>query len=389
VPFGESGEKLDSNQLEFVLGQITRPAAAPPPPAPEGAMPARPANRPNKKRAPRIPENLPVTEETTGPPEVAANSNPYRRIGEEVTGGGFIPGKSWVARQIRAKYVPSDNAAAAPVITPLSPCLLVRGTADANFAAEIICNRFGLHLPYYRFAEMFAALNSRFDRKTHCDHAMLGAEWLSIIYREIQAEHRRCRYRQFDEPSGARWTRRRRARVARAEASVTPRRLSQTRHRNGPNGLLLGEPPPGGSMLFQWRAGRDAQGAAEMFGDDPKIPAGIDAAEIDGIVHLIQCDGYSAYAAGDSFSSFWNTGICFSRWIRVGTTTRTRKKRGMPPGTLVVNRNPDELHRIAGDRAGTAEGPINPSGIHGGQAGLDVGGISTGHFAHRQGRPVG
>nr|MCU0781155.1 hypothetical protein [Akkermansiaceae bacterium] len=66
MPFGESGEKLDSNQLEFVLGQITRPAAAPPPPAPEGAMPARPANRPNQKRAPRIPENLPVTEETTG-----------------------------------------------------------------------------------------------------------------------------------------------------------------------------------------------------------------------------------------------------------------------------------------------------------------------------------
>jgi transposase len=295
--FGKSSEKLDPNQLEFVLGQLTRPAAAPPPPAPEGAMPVRAAGRANKKRAPRIPENLPVTEETIDPPEVAANPDAYRRIGEEVTERvAFTPGKFHVIRQVRGKYVPIDNPAAAPVIAPLPPCLLERGTADATFVAEIIYNRFDLHLPYYRQAEMFAALNASFDRKTLCDHAMLGAQWLSIIYREIQTEHRRCRYRQFDE---------------------TPVRYLKPGTGKSQTGYFWVSNIPGGSVFFHWRTGRDAGGAAELFGEDPEIPAGVTDAQLEELVHLIQCDGYSAYVA-------WASG---RPWIRLpGCNAHARRK---------------------------------------------------------------
>ncbi len=64
-----------------------------------------------------------------------------------------------------------------------------RCIATPGLIAEIIDNRFVCHLPYYRQAEIFAREGVRFDRKTLCDWAALGAHWLAIIYREIQREH--------------------------------------------------------------------------------------------------------------------------------------------------------------------------------------------------------
>jgi transposase len=275
--FGKSSEKLDPAQLEFVLGQLGRPATPPPADAPAGLLPPARAPRTQKKRAPRIPENLPVTERTIDPPAVAANPDAFRRSGEEVTERvAYTPGRFYVIREIRAQYVPIDNPFAKPIIAPLPPCLLERGTADATFVAEIIYNRFGLHLPYYRQAEMFATLGARFDRKTLCDHAMLGAEWLAIIYRQIQDEHRRCRYRQFDE---------------------TPIDYLKPGTGKAQTGYFWVSNIPGGSVLFHWRTGRGADGAAELFGADPEIPDAPTEAQLEEFVHLIQCDGYSAYRA--------------------------------------------------------------------------------------------
>jgi transposase len=273
--FGKSSEKLDPAQLEFVLGQLGRPATPPPPAAPEGLQPPARAPRAKPQRRQRIPENLPVTEEIIDPPEVTANPDAFRRIGEEITKRiAFTPGKFSAIHQIRGKYIAIDNPAAKPIIAPLPPSLLERGTADATFVAEIIYNRFGLHLPYYRQAEMFATLGVSFDRKTLCDHAMLGAEWLAIIYREIQAEHWRCRYRQFDE---------------------TPIDYLKPGAGKAKTGYFWVSNIPGGSVFFLWQAGRGADGAAELFGEDPEAPAAPTAAELDELLHLIQCDGYSAY----------------------------------------------------------------------------------------------
>jgi transposase len=274
--FGKSSEKLDPNQLEFLLGALARPATPPPSAAPADLQPPARANRTNKKRASRIPQNLPVTEEIIDPPAVIANPDGFRRIGEEVTQRvAFTPGKFRVIRQIRGKYVAIGNPAAKPIIAPLPPCLLERGTADASFVAEIIYNRFGLHLPYYRQAEMFATLGVRFDRKTLCEHAMLGAEWLAIIYREIQAEHWRSRYRQFDE---------------------TPVDYLKPGSGKAQKGYFWVSNIPGGSVFFHWRTGRGAEGAAELFGEAPNLPeATLTEKEIAELVYLIQCDGYSAY----------------------------------------------------------------------------------------------
>lgn len=273
--YGKSSEKLDPAQLEFVLGQLGRPATPPPAAAPEGLQPATRAARSKKQRRQRIPENLPVTIETIDPPAVIANPEAFRRTGEEVTERiAFTPGNFRVIRQVRGRYVAIDNPAAKPIIAPLPPCLLERGTADASFVAEVIYNRFGLHLPYYRQGEMFASLGVSFDRKTLCDHAMLGADWLKIIYREIQAEHRRCRYRQFDE---------------------TPIDYLKPGSGKAQTGYFWVSNIPGGSVFFHWRPGRGADGVAELFGEDPELPNDLGDAQLEDLLHIIQCDGYSAY----------------------------------------------------------------------------------------------
>ena len=123
--YGKSSEKLDPAQLEFVLGQLARPATPPPSAAPEGLQPTTRAARSKKQRRQRIPENLPVTIQTIDPPAVIANPEAFRRTGEEVTERiGFTPGSFWVIRQVRGRYVAIDNPAAKPIIAPLPACLL-------------------------------------------------------------------------------------------------------------------------------------------------------------------------------------------------------------------------------------------------------------------------
>jgi transposase len=295
--FGKSSEKLDPNQLELLLAGLEAPAAPPEPPAPSGLAVAARAKSTGKTRRGRIPDNLPVTEVHIDPPEVLANPQGFRRIGEETTERVcFTPGCLSVLRQVRGKYVALDNPAAKPLIAPLPPCLLERGTADASFVAEIIYNRFALHLPYYRQSEMFAALGARFDRKTLCEHAMLGAQWLDILYRHIEAEHRRSRYRQFDE---------------------TPVKYLKPGSGKAQPGYFWVSNIPGGSVLFRWHAGRDAGGVAALFGPDPEPPVSLTDEEFEQLVCFVQCDAYSAYL----------TWAAPRPWIRLsGCNSHARRK---------------------------------------------------------------
>ena len=134
-----------------------------------------------------------------------------------------------------------------------------------GLVAEVIDNRFTCHLPYYRQAEIFARQGVGFHRKTLCDWAALGADWLSAIYRAIQLEHGRSRYRQFDE---------------------TPVDYLEPGSGRAQTGYLWTSNIPGGTVIYHWRAGRDAGGITELFGDTG-----------DKASCTIQCDGYQAYPA--------------------------------------------------------------------------------------------
>ncbi len=111
--------------------------------------------------------------------------------------------------------------------------------------------------------------------KTLCDWTLLAADWLSIIYREIQYEHWRARYRQIDE---------------------TPIDYLQPGSGKTQTGYLWTSNIPGGTVFYHWHDGRDAKGMIGLF---EKTEATNDGQGIDPnpcpLLRIIQCDGYAVY----------------------------------------------------------------------------------------------
>lgn len=275
--FGVSSEKLDPAQLELMLGAVeakTPAAADPADPGPAAEIRDH-KKRQQKTRAPRIPDHLPVQREEVIPPEVQLEPTAFRRIGEEVREQlGFKPAEFFRVQLVRPKFVRIGNPVAKPVIAPLPPSLQERCIATPGLIAEVIDNRFVCHLPYYRQEEIFARLGVRIHRKTLCDWTLLASDWLAIIYREIQYEHWRCPYRQIDE---------------------TPIRYLQPGTGKAQLGYLWTSNIPGGSVFYHWHDGRDATGIDALFKEED--PDDLTESAVPEFVHIIQCDGYSAYPA--------------------------------------------------------------------------------------------
>lgn len=277
--FGAKSETLDPAQLLLLLGEDAgkkpEAASAPEEGVPAAETPSHQKPRPKTPRPPRIPEHLPLTEETLDPPEVLAEPEAWRRIGEEVREQlDYKRGHFRRIRLVRGKFVRKDNPLATPQIAPLPANLQDRCTATPGLIAEVITNRYLLHLPYYRQAETFTRQGVPLHRKTLCDWARLGSDWLSAIHREICHDHRQSTYRQIDE---------------------TPISYLEPGHRKAKQGYLWTSTVPGRSVIYHWQTGRDQSGITEIFGHPPARPSG-DTANC-----VIQCDGFSAYPswAGD------------------------------------------------------------------------------------------
>ena len=276
--FGASSEKLDPAQLEFILGgdlAKKAPAAVPADPGPAAEI-ASHKKAAKKTRAQRIPEHLPVVREELDPPEVLLNPEAFRRIGEEVREQlHYKPAEFIRIQLVRGKYVRKNDSAAKPFINPLPPSLQDRCIATAGLIAEVLDNRFVCHLPYYRQSEMFARMGVNIHRKTLCDWTLLASDWLAIIYREIQYEHWRALYRQIDE---------------------TPIDYLQPGSGKAQTGYLWTSNIPGGTVLYHWHDGRDAEGMDGLFektevteDEEPADP------KILPLPRIIQCDGYVVY----------------------------------------------------------------------------------------------
>jgi transposase len=221
------------------------------------------------------PEHLPIEREEIIPPKVQLDPTAYRRMGEEISEQLIFKRAEFSRKQVvRGKYVLIDNPIAPPVIAPLPPSLQERSIASPSLISEVIYNRIVLHLPYYRQVEMFNSMGVNFHRKTLCDWALLGSDWLDIIYRNIQQEHWRSPYRQLDE---------------------TPIRYLEPGTGKAQTGYLWTSNIPGGSVFFHWHEGRDAKGIDTLFAEDPEDLVDLSDEEIEKLTAVIQCDGYQVY----------------------------------------------------------------------------------------------
>lgn len=250
--FGTQTEALDPNQLQLLLAGLESAPVAPAPAAP-AVPPPTPArsSEPKTRRPARsgLPTNLPEERHELIPAEVQAHPEQFRTIGQEITRElDWKPAQFFFRVFVRPKFVRKAPAAAAtdsnlsaltenqgaiptnptavlserqtqrrqavgatlanstpvdPVevwIAPLPNRLIEKGLPGVGLLVEIICNRFDLHLPFYRQEKMFLHRHGvRLSRQSLQDWTEQVATWLQPIYRAMIRETVTARYLQADE----------------------------------------------------------------------------------------------------------------------------------------------------------------------------------------------
>ena len=200
--FGAKSESLSPQQLELLLTGAEEP---PPPEKPdasrvastaadtlEAVPPDHKAKGLKPARRPRLPEHLPVFEEIVDPPEVLADPDAFRRIGEERTERlDYTPGRFFQRHTVRGKYVRKEDPQAPPVIAPLT-ILQDRCLAAPALLAHIIVAKYCDHLPLYRLEQIFKTRHDvLLPRQTMAGHGRLLAE------RRVPRNHRRSARRRI------------------------------------------------------------------------------------------------------------------------------------------------------------------------------------------------
>ena len=263
--YGRQSEKLDPGQLELLLGEDTpgktEASAELELDAEAIANLDRPNNRPKPSR-PRIPEDLPVEEKVIDPDCVTACPEAWRCIGQEVSEQlDYHPGRFFLRRLVRRKYVKRSEPHKAPVIAPLPPKLVERGVAAPGLLAHITIGKFCDHLPLYRQEGIFDTRHEVvLPRQTLARWMGHVADWLQPIYREMAAQMLKNGYLQVDE---------------------TPIKYLAPGTGKAQQGYLWTYHVPGGDTLFNWQSSRAAKCLSEVIPED--------------FEGTIQCDGYSAY----------------------------------------------------------------------------------------------
>jgi transposase len=261
--FGSSSEALNANQLD--LFAVLPEAQAP---EPDGSLlaaamiPEKPKTK--SKRRERIPENLPAEKVVIDPPEVLANPEKWRRIGEEISERlDFEPGRFFRRLLVRPKYVLIGDKEAAPVIAPLPECLQERGIAAPGLLATVAVSKYCDHLPLYRQEMIFKTRHGvALPRSTLSRWMELVAFWLQPIYEIIRTTVMDNKYVQIDE---------------------TPVSYLEPGNGKTKKGYLWTAHAPGLDAVFHWETGRSAACLENI------VPMNFRG--------VLQCDAYAAYPA--------------------------------------------------------------------------------------------
>jgi transposase len=259
--FSASSERIDPSQLELL--QLAKSSAPMDLPAPAPVEPkSSPAPRARQRKAPRIPENLPVVEEVIEPEEVKSSPGDWRLIGQEVSEQlDYEPARVFCRRLVRRKYVRSSKPEEAPVMAALPEKLLERGLAGAGLLAQVVVSKYCDHLPLYRQEQIFAQRHHiNLPRQTLARWVELVADWLQPVYECIRTGVLGGGYVQVDE---------------------TPVEYLSPGHGQTRQGYLWVGSKPEGDVFFWWETSRAADCLEKVLGKD--------------FGGILQCDGYSAY----------------------------------------------------------------------------------------------
>ena len=268
--YGAKSEKFDAAQLELLLD----PDAAKKPCAVDGEeeeqaaeniVPINDGNPRKKNRRPRLPENLPTTEETIIPEEVKAAPEDYRRIGQEVSEKLDVEPARYTRRLIiRPTYVSKARPELAPINAPLPPCLLEGSILTASLLANVLTAKYNDHLPFYRQAQIKQRRDGiNITRATLCNWAEHGAHTLQPLYNLIAGDIRQSESINVDE---------------------TPVDYLDRENGGTSRGYFWIYKSATGGVLYDWQSGRDHGCLDSILTKGKETFSG-----------TLQCDGYSAY----------------------------------------------------------------------------------------------
>jgi transposase len=269
--FGKKSEKLDSAQLELLLKEEDG-AKKPEESAGDALIPvdedsSKTTRKKNhRERKPRLPEDLPVEEETLIPDAVKACPEAWRRIGEEVSEQlDYQPGRFLKKRLVRPKFVKRSwkDQGQSPMIAALPKRLVEGGLPTAGLLAQVVVSKYCDHLPLYRQQQIYHQRHGvDLPRQTLARWIEQSAFHLQIVARAIHQELLESEYLQIDE---------------------TPLKYLAPGHGQTKQGYLWLVKVPGkqGGVTYHWHTGRSHQCLKEMVPSDYQ--------------GTIQSDGYRAY----------------------------------------------------------------------------------------------
>lgn len=192
--------------------------------------------------------------------EPSADINGLRCIGEEVTEElDYEPGRLYVNRYVRPKYVSKDNEAI--LIAPVAERPLPKAIAGAGLLSQIVIDKYVDHLPLYRQQQRFARENITIPYATLTDWVHNSCRLIEPLYEALRKEVIAGDYLHADETP---------IKVLDKDKKGETHRGYYWVYHNSIEGLVL----------FDYQMGRGREGPRQMLKDFKG--------------HL-QTDGYSAY----------------------------------------------------------------------------------------------
>jgi transposase len=247
--FSAKSEKMDPGQLELLLaGLQDNVIPLPVPEAPATPPDNLPTKKSRDKSKPRLPADLLTERVIIDPPEVMANPENYKLIGEEVTEELDVnPAKFFRRLIIRRKYTSKVDRDEAPVIADLPARPIDNSIASAGLLADIAVQKYADHLPLYRQERILKeAYGIILPRKTMTDWMGHVSEWFKPIYKLIGEDIRSGGYMQIDE---------------------TPVKFLQGEDGGSRKGYFWVYNDPGGGVYFEWHTSRASDCLDEMLKD--------------------------------------------------------------------------------------------------------------------------
>ncbi len=200
--FGKRSEQLDAAQLELLrsglaeesLGEGQEEEEEPP----ARQLPPRSPARPQRLRTP---DHLEVVREIIEPELVTQELEKWKRIGQKISRRlDYQPGKFFWQETIRPKYIRIHHRRLPPVVAPVPVSWADHTLAAPGLIAELLVNKFGDHVPFYRQEQIFAQRHGVFmSRQQMVQWTAQSVRLLSAITRCLKAEMQRSCYVQLDE----------------------------------------------------------------------------------------------------------------------------------------------------------------------------------------------